>query len=178
MTGKSNVRNYVDFGALKPGERTFAQLFHDAGYATAIAGKWQLQGSANAAGTAPSEAGFDTYSLRNTAMTDRQRYWNPSIEQDGRLLNLPDGAYGPDVHADFVVRFIEQNQDRPFFVYYPMMLVHSPFPTTPDSADRNSTDERRNFEDMVAYMDKIVGRVDSTLERLNLRQNRGCPNRS
>ncbi len=116
MTGKSNVRNYVDFGALKPGEQTFAKLFKDAGYATAIAGKWQLQGSKNAAGTAAEESGFDTYSLWNTARTERPRYWTPSIEQDGRLLELPADAYGPDVHAEFVIRFIEQNRDQPFFV--------------------------------------------------------------
>lgn len=168
MTGKSNVRNYVDFGALKPGERTFARLFRDAGYATAIAGKWQLQGSDQAAGTAASDSGFDAYSLWNTARTARPRYWNPSIEQDGELLDLPDDAYGPDVHAAFVNRFIEKHQDRPFFVYYPMMLVHNPFLPTPDSADRSSEDEQQNFEDMVAYMDKLIGGVQSTLERLDL----------
>ena len=57
MTGKSNVRNYLDFGVLDPAEYTFADLFKKAGYATAIAGKWQLQGSANAAGTPPSVSG-------------------------------------------------------------------------------------------------------------------------
>lgn len=168
MTGKSNVRNYTDFGALKPGERTFAQLFRDAGYATAIAGKWQLQGSDNVPGTAAEDSGFDVYSLWNTSKTARPRYWNPSIEQNGRLLDLPEDAYGPDVHAEFVLRFIEDNRGRPFFVYYPMMLVHSPFLPTPNSADRNSTDEQQNFEDMVAYMDKIVGRVEDKLESLDL----------
>ncbi|MEZ5397218.1 MAG: sulfatase-like hydrolase/transferase [Bryobacterales bacterium] len=144
MTGKSNVRNYVDFGALAPGETTFAKLFHDAGYATAIAGKWQLQGSADAAGTPPAEAGFDTYCLWNTPLTKRPRYWTPSIEQDGKLLDLPADAYGPDVFSDFLIRFMERNRERPFFVYYPMALVHDPFLPTPDSADRNSKDEQRN----------------------------------
>jgi arylsulfatase A len=171
MTGKSNVRNYVDFGALAPGETTFAKLFRDAGYATAIAGKWQLQGSDNAAGTAPRDAGFDTYCLWNTAMTKRPRYWTPSIEQDGKLLELPEDAYGPDVFADFLIRFMESNRERPFFVYYPMALVHDPFLPTPDSADRQSEDEQRNFEDMVAYMDKIVGRIDGAVDRLGLREN-------
>ncbi|MCB9383649.1 MAG: sulfatase-like hydrolase/transferase [Bryobacterales bacterium] len=171
MTGKSNVRNYVDFGALSPGETTFAKLFHDAGYATAIAGKWQLQGSADAAGTPPAEAGFDTYCLWNTPLTKRPRYWTPSIEHDGKLLNLPADAYGPDVFSDFLIRFMERNREKPFFVYYPMALVHDPFLPTPDSADRNSKDEQRNFEDMVAYMDKIVGRIDATIDRLGLRDN-------
>ena len=171
MTGKSNVRNYVDFGALAPGEYTFAKLFRDAGYATAIAGKWQLHGSENAKGTAPGEAGFDTYCLWNTALTERPRYWNPSIEQDGKLLDLPKDAYGPDVQTDFLISFMERNRDRPFFVYHPMTLVHDPFLPTPDSKDRNSKDEQRNFEDMVAYMDKTVGRLDAAVDRLGLREN-------
>ncbi len=171
MTGKSNVRNYTDFGALDPGETTFAKLFRDAGYATAIAGKWQLQGSQNAKGVAPADAGFDTYCLWNTAMTKRPRYWTPSIEQDGKLLELPADAYGPDVFADFLIRFMERNRERPFFAYYPMALVHDPFLPTPDSADRRSEDEQRNFEDMVAYMDEIVGRIDDAIDRLGLRDN-------
>jgi arylsulfatase A len=171
MSGKSNVRNYVDFGALKPGEPTFAKLFHDAGYATAIAGKWQLQGSANAAGTPPPRAGFDTYCLWNTPLTKRPRYWTPSIEQDGKLLELPPDAYGPDVFSDFLIRFMERNRERPFFAYYPMALVHDPFLPTPDSTDRNSKDEQGNFEDMVAYMDKIVGRIDGAIDRIGIRDN-------
>ena len=171
MTGKSNVRNYLDFGVLAPEETTFAKLFRDAGYATAIAGKWQLQGSANAKGTAPAEAGFDTYCLWNTARTKRPRYWTPSIEQDGKLLDLPEDAYGPDVFADFLIRFMERNRERPFFLYYPMALVHDPFLPTPDSANRDSKDEQRNFEDMVAYMDKVVGRIDGAIDRLGLRDN-------
>ena len=171
MTGKSNVRNYLDFGVLDPGETTFAKLFREAGYATAIAGKWQLQGSAKVKGVDPADAGFDTYCLWNTAMTKRPRYWTPSIEQDGKLLDLPDDAYGPDVFADFLIRFMERNREGPFFAYYPMALVHDPFLPTPDSADRDSKDEQRNFEDMVAYMDKIVGRIDGAIDRLGLRDN-------
>lgn len=168
MTGKSNVRNYTDFGALQPGSYTFAQLFRDAGYKTAVAGKWQLQGSANVPGTPTSASGFDTYCLWNTGRTKRPRYWTPSIEQDGRLLDLPADAYGPDVFTDFLIEFIEQNRDGPFLAYYPMALVHDPFLPTPDSADRDSRDEQRNFEDMVAYADKVVGRIDDTLERLGI----------
>ena len=78
MTGKSNVRNYADFGVLLPGQYTIADLFEEAGYATAIAGKWQLHGSSTVAGT-PAGAGFDTYCLWQTANTGDSRYWGPSI---------------------------------------------------------------------------------------------------
>ena len=42
MTGLSNVRNYASFSVLKNTERTFGHMMQDAGYRTAIAGKWQL----------------------------------------------------------------------------------------------------------------------------------------
>ena len=44
MTGKYNFRNYTHFGYLNPKEKTFGQLLQNAGYKTAIAGKWQLNG--------------------------------------------------------------------------------------------------------------------------------------
>ena len=167
MTGMSNARNYMDFGSLLPDQYTIANLFADAGYATAVAGKWQLQGSGNAPGV-PAGDGFDTYCLWNTGKTGRERFWNPSIECDGEILAVEEDAYGPDVMTDFLLRFIADNRERPFFAYYPMVLVHSPFVPTPHSADRESTDEQRNFEDMVAYTDFLVGRIQDKLEELGL----------
>ncbi|MBS1826254.1 MAG: sulfatase-like hydrolase/transferase [Acidobacteria bacterium] len=171
MTGQSNVRNYTDFGALRPGEYTFAKLFKDAGYATAIAGKWQLDGSNRVKGTAPAESGFDQWCLWNTGLTGRNRYWNPSIDLNGKLKSATKDDYGPDHYSAFLLDFIERNQHRPFFAYYPMALTHGPFEPTPDSADRNSKNNQKNFEDMVAYADKIVGRFVKKLEDLNLTRN-------
>ena len=42
MTGRDGIRNYVQFGTLDKDEITFAHMMKDAGYATAVAGKWQL----------------------------------------------------------------------------------------------------------------------------------------
>ena len=42
MTGQYNVRNYTKFGLLPRGEVTFAHKLKAKGYATCIAGKWQL----------------------------------------------------------------------------------------------------------------------------------------
>src|SRR6476661_7525532 len=42
MTGLSNARNYIEFGTMEPNSTTFGNLLKNAGYATAIAGKWQL----------------------------------------------------------------------------------------------------------------------------------------
>src|SRR5690554_6870563 len=68
MTGKYNFRNYEDFGYLNPKEKTFGNLFKEAGYATCIAGKWQLNGlnrdnPGNQDVTRPNHFGFDEYCL-------------------------------------------------------------------------------------------------------------------
>ncbi|MBL8179975.1 MAG: sulfatase-like hydrolase/transferase [Bryobacterales bacterium] len=168
MTGQSNVRNYTDFGALRPGEYTFAKLFRDAGYRTAIAGKWQLDGSNRVKGTSPAQSGFDEWCLWNTGITGRNRYWNPSIDLNGKLKPVTKDDYGPDHYSGFLLDFIERNKERPFFAYYPMALTHGPFETTPDSADRGSKNDQKNFEDMVAYADRIVGRFVKKLEELKL----------
>lgn len=169
MTGKSNVFNYVDFGIYPEGEPTFANHFKRHGYATAVAGKWQLL-TKNAGGISPEEAGFDAFCLWNFPGGGRERYWNPSLVQNNKLLELPEDSYGPKVVSDFLVSFIQEHRDQPFLVYYPMILPHSPFPPTPDSADLDCKDDKQNFIDMVGYVDKCVGRIEDTLVDLGIRE--------
>ena len=47
MTGRDGIRNYLNFGTLDKSETTFGTMFKNAGYATAVAGKWQLHGEPN-----------------------------------------------------------------------------------------------------------------------------------
>ncbi len=167
MTGKSNVRNYVDFSVLPAEEYTIADLFSEAGYATAIAGKWQLHGNRRIAGVSAGTA-FDTYCLWNTANTGRNRYWNPSIECDGEVIDVDEDDYGPDISINFLLEFIDSSKDGPFFVYYPMVLPHYPFVPPPQAQCVGTDDEQRNFEDMVAYLDYNVGRIHYKLADLEL----------
>jgi len=169
MTGKSNVFNYVDFGIFPKDEPTFGNHFKKQGYKTAVAGKWQLMIEDD--GMSPTEAGFDTYCLWNLPQTARERYWNPSLEQDGALLDLPEGSYGPTVVNDFLLDFIRDNKDEPFFVYNPLILPHNPFPPTPHSTNKDEKNGKKNFIDMVQYIDFLVGRIVDTLEELGLREN-------
>ena len=82
--------------------------------------------------------------------------------------------YGPDIFTDFIVDFIDKNKDDPFFIYYPMALVHDPFLPTPDSDDWRDLEKRNKgnkpiyFSDMLTYMDKIVGRISNALEKNKL----------
>ena len=79
---------------------------------------------------------------------------------------------------DFALDFITRHREKPFFLYYPMILTHSPFQPTPDSSDwdpKTRTEKElqdvKHFADMTAYTDKMVGRVVAKLEELSLREN-------
>ena len=175
MTGRDGIRNYVQFGTLDKDEITFGTMMKQAGYATAIAGKWQLHGGNR--GTLAPACGFDTYCLWNYPGTERSRYWNPSIMQDGKLLQTGKDDYGPDIFANFIINFIGKNKNKPFFAYYPMVLVHSPFPKTPDNVgtDRKTGQAKgealENFRGMTLYADKLVGKIIDALEGHGLREN-------
>ena len=175
MTGRDGIRNYVQFGTLDKDEITFGTMMKQAGYATAIAGKWQLHGGNR--GTLAPACGFDTYCLWNYPGTGRSRYWNPSIMQDGKLLQAGKDDYGPDIFANFIINFIGKNKNKPFFAYYPMVLVHSPFPKTPDNVgtDRKTGQAKgealENFRGMTLYADKLVGKIIDALEGHGLREN-------
>lgn len=174
MTGRYNFRNYTSFGNFDFREKTFANVLRSAGYATCIAGKWQLMGR-GAAG--PNDAGFDEYCLwhmEDAFARKGPRYRSPKVIKNGELLNGLEGKYGPDIFCDYILDYIERKKSGPFFVYYPMALVHAPFVPTPDSPDWTQPEANRDtkyFADMVAYMDKLVGRIANRLHELGLAEN-------
>jgi arylsulfatase A len=176
MTGRDNSRNYVIFGCLDRDEITFADMLKDAGYKTAVAGKWQLHGEPN--GSLPSDCGFDSFCLWNFPGGGGERYWNPSLISNGRFVDAKETDYGPDIVSDFLVDFIKENKDGPFFAYYPMILVHNPFPPTPDSKPMTAADgtgkkaeDLKNYRDMISYADKMIGKIIDTLDELKIRDN-------
>ena len=172
MTGLSNRRNYTHFGHLDPSQKTFGNLLKQAGYATCIAGKWQLSNSFEG----PAHFGFDEYCLWQ--LTRRPgRYKNPGLEINGKLHDYTRNEYGPDIVSDYALDFIARKKNVPFFLYYPMMLTHEPYDATPDSPDYIQSISGKNqkplghFPDMVAYTDKLIGKVVAKLEELHLRDN-------
>lgn len=181
MTGMSNKRNYVRFGMLDRKQTTFAHLLKNAGYRTCIAGKWQLGRETDA----PQHFGFEQSLLwqHTRGRSDRQkhdtRYPNPRLERNGQEIDYNNGEYSSDLFVDFLGNFIEEHRDEPFLVYYPMALVHCPFSPTPDSEDWNPKDRGSKsykgnpeyFADMVAYVDRTIGRLDERLQQLGVRDN-------
>ena len=184
MTGLYNYRNYEYFGYLNSNQYTFGNLFSDQGYATCIAGKWQLNGLAYKNEIAdwnnpsrPIQFGFQEYCLWQLTKSrgEGERYADPLLEQNGEVLSRNKDDYGPDIFCDFILDFIQRKKDQPFFVYYPMVLVHDPFVPTPDSkAWKEDSIRYKNdttyFKDMVEYTDKIVGKIITQLQDLEIEE--------
>ena len=111
------------------------------------------------------------------------RFVNPDLEINGEPKEFRNGEYGPQVCTDFILDFIKENKEKPFLVYYPMILTHCPFDPTPDSDDwdperpgsktykGDKQTPQKHFKDMVAYMDKIVGQIDQALKDAGVREN-------
>jgi arylsulfatase A len=183
MTGMYNYRNYYAFDYLHPDSYTFGNLMKEAGYTTAIAGKWQLNGvSYQKPGwddmDRPHHFGFDEYCLWQVTRPKQEgeRYSEPLIYKNGKKMAGLEKSYGPDVFRDFSLDFIEQNKDRPFFLYYPMVLPHDPFVPTPASDTWESSigkyeQDTTYYRDMVEYIDLIVGSIDQKLHELGIRDN-------
>lgn len=173
MTGLYNVRNYTDFGAMDPASVTFANVLKQAGYATCIVGKWQLGHDREL----PRKFGFDEACLWQHTRRP-PRYANPGLEINGVEKDYASGEYGPDLVNDYALDFLTRRKDAPFFLYYPMILTHSPYQATPDSktwdpklVGENKGKRPEHFADMVAYMDKMIGRLVAKLDALGLREN-------
>ncbi|WP_158968488.1 sulfatase-like hydrolase/transferase [Paraglaciecola sp. L3A3] len=189
MTGKYNFRTWLGFGLFDPTEKTFGHYMQEAGYNTAIAGKWQLQsydpvgfpgaGSRRGKGMKVENAGFDEYSLWHTAHTEDKgsRYPDPLINQNGQFLKQTAGKYGPDIWLEFLSDFMTRKKDdeKPFFAYYAMSLPHSPFNPTPDSEEwsersKHFDESDKYFADMVEYADKVLGKLIDKVNQLGIRE--------
>ncbi len=145
-----------------------------------IAGKWQLNGvNTKEEGcmdvNRPHQFGFDEHCL--WWMTSKgSRYVNPRIVRNGETLETTNDDYGPDIVSDHILDFIDKNNGEPFFVYYPMLLVHAPFQPTPDSPEwdmpgKRSENNIKYFKDMVEYTDKVIAKILNKLDELNLTEN-------
>ena len=145
-------------GAKSADEWSIAKVLKQAGYATGQSGKWRQVGES------PHDWGFDEYCTDPTATG---YYWKDGYEKNGRVISAP-GSYNPDIIQAFSIDFITRHKDEPFFFYYAMHFVHKPTLHTPDSSP-GAKDGPGCYDDNIAYMDKQVGEIVSTLEKLGLR---------
>ena len=151
---------------------SFARLLRDVGYATAIAGKWQI----NDFRVQPqilSRHGFDEWAVwtggEGGNPKSNERYWDPYIYTSKAKSRIYEGRFGPDVYNDFLVDFVHRNKDGPMLLYYPLALTHGPLVHTPHEPFAESRLERHKA--MVRYTDYLVGRLVKAFDDAGVREN-------
>jgi arylsulfatase A len=160
---RTGATNQDATGLMKPEVETMTpKILKQAGYASAMVGKWgQLP-------LGPAEFGFDEH----LKFAGSGIYWNTQDKgkkyiRNGETVKLADKEYLPDVMHRYLTDFITRHKDRPFFAYYSLSHVHAEILPTPDSAP----DTKDYYPDNIRYMDKLVGQLVAELDRLKLREN-------
>jgi arylsulfatase A len=168
MTGRYPFRfgqpAWGSFPAQAEGQ-TFAHEFKKAGYATAVAGKWQLCMMKDEPDH-PHRLGFDEYCF--FGWHEGPRYHHPLIWQNGEIRQDVAGSYGPDVYSDFLIDFMKRNRHKPFLAYYPMALIHDVSDDFEPPPPYGPAGRYENVKEMLAEMDRIVGKMMQALDDLGL----------
>jgi N-acetylgalactosamine-6-sulfatase len=169
------LRKTHDLG-LPVEEITLPRLLKEAGYATAICGKWHLGYEDK---FAPNRHGFDhafyclgggmDYFHHVEEVPDPQ----PVLRLDGKTIRRR--GYFTDLVAEDAVQFLRKNPDKPFFLYVPFTAPHAPFQGPKDNhpqplpADsplwKQSKAPPKVYAAMVERMDEAVGKILSELEK-------------
>jgi arylsulfatase A-like enzyme len=182
--GTGNVGRYDDAIRLREthdlglpvAETSVARMLKDAGYATAIVGKWHLGYEDK---FAPNLHGFDhaLYCLGGGMDYFHHVEDPPEYAHVLRLNGKPEKreGYFTDLIADEAERYIAANRERPFFLYLPFTSPHSPFqapdekqpkPLPKDSPRWNQGSAPAPvYRAMIERMDQAVGRVVAALEK-------------
>jgi arylsulfatase A-like enzyme len=146
---------------------SFAHVMKDAGYATAIAGKWQICMMRDDLDHAQ-RLGFDESCF--FGWHEGPRYHSPMIYQNGKLREGLEDRYGPDVYTEFLIDFMTRNKGKPFLAYYSMALCHDVTDDLKDPVPFSPQGHYDTYKQMVEKMDVRVGRLIDALERLGLRE--------
>ncbi|MEN9573367.1 MAG: Arylsulfatase [Verrucomicrobiota bacterium] len=184
LTGRYHPRGGVrgvstGLERLNTDERTIADAFKAAGYATGAFGKWH---NGSQWPYHPNARGFDTYYGFTSGHWGE--YFDPPLEHNGKLVRGK-GFIADDL-TEKALGFIEGNRSKPFFCYVPYNTPHSPWAVPQDywqrfkndpiklrarPGDAEDLDQTRCALAMVENLDWNVGRVLKRIDELKLADN-------
>lgn len=184
LTGRYHVRSGV-WSTSTGGERidldetTIAEVFKNAGYQTAAYGKWHngMQPPYH-----PNARGFDDF--YGFCSGHWGNYYSPMLEHNGKIVT--GNGFIIDDLTNHGIGFIQNNREKPFFLYLPYNTPHSPM-QVPDQwwdkykeKDLEMVNREKEKEDiaftraalaMCENIDWNVGRVVDKIEELGLSEN-------
>ena len=177
---------------LNPDEITIAELLKTKGYATSCIGKWHIGHKPK---FLPTRQGFDSYFgipysndmtidpeaklaaniiLREGFTLDRIKNEKPKknlvpLMRNEEVIEYPcDQTTLTKRYTEEAVRFIEKNEDKPFFLYLPHTMPHIPLFASKNFKGKS---ERGPYGDTIEEIDWSVGQIMKTLRENNLDEN-------
>ncbi len=184
--------------ALRAGDVTVARTLRDAGYATALVGKWGLGDVGEADSGLPRRQGFE-YFFGFLNQRHAHNHFTDFLWRNEQKIALPnqvttvspDGAgyatdavlFADDLFADEALKFVAQHQHQPFFLYWSMIIPHANNERTRDLkngahvpdfgpyARQDWPDQDKGQAAMITRMDSYVGRMLDHLKLLGLAAN-------
>ena len=193
---------------LKAGTPTLGSVMRQGGYRTAMIGKWGVGGPATE--STPNKMGFDEY-FGCICQRQAHCYYPPFLWENDRRIYLdnellPPGTpldegadpldphsydkytqqtYSPDIMYDRVLRFVNENRERPFFLMWTTPIPHSPM-QAPDEMVQYYVEKfgdeapiegkgyfpsrwpHATYAAMITYFDRQVGGLVAELKRLGI----------
>jgi len=157
---------------LPAGEKTIAAMLHEAGYVTALSGKWHLGYTAD---RAPNAHGFDRFfgllSGNHDYFTHRENNGEPDLYLDDKPVVME--GYSTHLITRHALQFLDAIKDKPFFLYVAFNAPHFPFQGPEDAARQITLKEwaqgtRETYVKMVEAMDGGAGEILAALDRHGL----------
>ena len=172
-----------DCYGLNPEEITIAQVLKDSGYSTMLIGKWHC-GDQEA--FLPANFGFESYygipysndmGINTLGNTDIKSYWRdricsypplPILKDKKVVDEQPDQSTLTEKYLDIAIKFIKDNKDKPFFLYFAHMYVHNPI-----YAPERFLDNTKNgpYGAAVECIDWAAGEIIKELKELDIDDN-------
>ena len=182
MTGRYPIRNGMQVGVVRPWarhglpleERTLAQALKEAGYVTAIHGKWHL-GHLDEK-YLPTARGFDLqYGHYNGALDYFTHIRDKALDWNRNDKPLDEKGYTTDlIGAESARVIVEHDTSKPLFLYVPFNAVHSPFQAPQSYIDKYpdiKQNRRRIYAAMTTAMDDAIGQIVTALEKRRMTNN-------
>ncbi len=170
--GMSGALNHTSKVGIHLDETLLPELFYDAGYATAIYGKWHL---GHQPPFLPTRRGFDEfqglpYSNDNGPLHPVIRGIPPLpfYRNEAVVETDPDQSQFTRRFTDAAIDFMGRNRAKPFFVYLPHVMPHVPIFA---STKFKGTSQRGLYGDVVQELDASIGELMAKLDELKLAEN-------
>ncbi|WP_152285462.1 arylsulfatase [Flavicella marina] len=164
---------------LREDEKTMADMFSEAGYATGGFGKWHMGDNYP---FRPEYRGFQhTVMHGGGGVQQTPDFWNNTYFDDVYFNNgkpVQYKGYCTDVFFDEAISFIKDNKNKPFFCYIASNAPHGPFNVPVSYYDLYKDlsadvlqDTQKRFYGMITNVDENFGKLRKTLKELQVADN-------